>query len=69
MQMNSYLPISEFQSLIPINVRGLRTKLAKISSSLMDSDVDIIGMTETWLDSDILTKCVFRPTQLSNFLT
>lgn len=35
------------------NVRGLRTKLDTISLSLLASDADIVGLTETWLDMDV----------------
>lgn len=36
------------------NVRGLRTKLNEFNSSLLNCDADIVCITESWLNSNIL---------------
>lgn len=36
------------------NVRGLRTKTIEIYNAISSSEYDVIALTETWLDSDIL---------------
>lgn len=43
------------------NVRGLRTKISEVYSSVLSDDYDIIDFTETWLtesfhDADIFVK-------------
>lgn len=41
------------------NVRGLRTKCVDLYNSVLCSDYDIILITETWLQNDILNSELF----------
>jgi hypothetical protein len=41
------------------NVRGLRSKVLRFYNSICSSNIDIIGLTETWLSGDICTCELF----------
>ena len=56
-------PISRFINFCPLNTRSVKNKIIKVKDFVVDHDIDILAMTETWLlpgnidEVDISTLC------------